>query len=123
MEQLTGVCTRRQQWVKPQDLGIAVGGAGLLLARDLADGRVHVDDETGRQGHGAPCAPHLADDRLELADVTEGERPQEGAQGRRRHDPVREDRFGRTGAQHVSVVDVSGAGDHGVDDGEHLASR
>ncbi len=50
MEHLTGVGMRCQQWVQPQDLGVAVGRTHLLLARHLADGRVHVDDETGRQG-------------------------------------------------------------------------
>ena len=80
MEQLTGVCARRQQWVEPQDLGVAIGGTGLLLARHLADGRVHVDDETGRQGHGAPGAPqHFIDHRLELADMAEDEGPKERA--------------------------------------------
>jgi len=92
------------------------------LPADLADGRVHVDNEASREGHGAPGSPeHLADDRFELADMAEGEGPKERPERRRYHDPVTEDPFGCTGPQHVGVVDEGGAGDHGVNEGEHLA--
>ena len=59
---------------------------------------------------------------VELAQVTEGEAPQERAERRRRHHPMSQDLIAGPGAQHVGVVDVAGPGHHGVYQGEHLAS-
>jgi hypothetical protein len=57
----------------------------------------------------------------ELADVAEGERAQERAQGGGGHHPVAEDLAGGAGAQYVGVVDAVAAGDHRLGQGEQLA--
>ena len=68
-------------------------------------------------------AQGLADHPLELTDVAEGERAQEGPERRGRHHPVLEHLGARSGAQHVGVVDVAGPGHHGMDERQDLASR
>jgi len=71
-----------------------------------------------------PCPPQdLADDGLELADVAEGEGPQERAQRRGRHHPERQHRLGAAAAQHVGVIDVGAPGHDGVHQAQHLAAR
>ncbi len=65
----------------------------------------------------------LADDGFELADVAEGEGPQERAERRRSHHPEGQDPCRAARAEDVDVVDVAGAGHHGVDKGHHLAAR
>jgi hypothetical protein len=51
---------------------------------------------------------------VELADVAEGERAQEGAQRRWRQDPVAQHLSGLGGAEQVGVVDAVTAGHHRV---------
>lgn len=65
----------------------------------------------------------LGEDGVQLADMTEGESPQERAQGGRCHHPVRKHRLGGTGSQHVGVVDVAATRHHGVHQGQYLATR
>jgi len=55
--------------------------------------------------------------------MAEGEAAQERAYGRGGEHPVAHHRSGVTAAQHVGVVDVVSAGDHGIDQGEGLCSR
>lgn len=83
---------------------------------------VEVDHQPVGQHHERPGpAQDLGQHTVELAQVAEGEPPQERAQGRGRHHRVAEDPSGRSCPQQIDVVDVSGAGRHGVDQGEHLA--
>ena len=66
-----------------EPMRVAVAGALLLIAIDLADETVDVDDEpfSTRAGSGGP-RPLKADrqDTVELADMTERERAQKRAQ-------------------------------------------
>ena len=126
MEDLSGGGQGGQDRVVAELLGVAIGGTVLLLAVDLVDGRVDVDDEafvTRSRPERPRGAEGLADDPLELADVAEGERAQEGPERRRRHHPMREDLGARSSAQHVGVVDVAGPGHHGMHQGQDLAPR
>jgi hypothetical protein len=126
VEHLTGVGPAGQDGVVAEHLGVAERRSLLVVALDLTDGRVHVDHQPGRARAGAERprpAQHLTHHRLELADMSEGERPQECAERRGRHHPVGHHPLGATRAQHVGVVDVGGARHHGVDQGEHLAPR
>jgi hypothetical protein len=110
--------------VVAQDLGVAEGGTGLVGTDHLADGGVDVDDQAALPGAGAlgpGSLQHLAHHRFELADMAEGEGPQEGAQRGGGHDPMPEHRLGGAAAQHIGVVDVGAAGDDGVHQGQHLA--
>lgn len=78
MEHLTGISPRREQRVIPEPAGVAVRGAVLGLAVHLTDRRVHVDRHRlgGGPGTASPgTADRLGDHLVELADVTEGERP------------------------------------------------
>lgn len=73
-------------------------GAVLGLARHLTDRRVHLDRHRlgGRPGTASPAtADRLGDHLVELADVTEGERPQEGAPRGGGHDTEWQHRLGR----------------------------
>ena len=65
----------------------------------------------------------LCEDPVQLPDVTEGEGSQKDPERRRRHHPVTEDFFSRSRSQHVGVIDVRRPCDHGVDQGEDLATR
>jgi len=117
---------RGQDRVVAELLGVPVGGTVLLLVADLVDGRVDIDDEAlvtwsraERPGGGERLTDHL----FQLADMAEGERPQERAQRGRRHHLVLEHLCGRSCAQHVGMVDVAGAGHHGVHQRQDLPSR
>ena len=69
----------------------------LGLAAHLADGGVEVDDELlgpRPRPEGPRPAQGFGEHPVELADVAEGEGPQERAQGGGRHHPVTEDRPG-----------------------------
>jgi hypothetical protein len=59
--------------------------------------------------------------RLELTDVAETERAQERPERGGGHHPVGQYGGRRPGPQHVGVVDVGGAGHHGVHQGQDLA--
>ena len=126
MEDLTGLGPHRHQRVVAEDVRVAVGGALLQLAVDLADGRVEIDHHpigarTGPQRPGP--SDRLGDHLVELADVSEGEGPQERAERRRRHHPKRQNLLRRSGAQAIDVVDVGRSGQDRRHQGEHLAAR
>jgi hypothetical protein len=126
MEDLTGLGPHRHQRVVAEDVGVAVGGALLQLAVDLADGRVEIDHHRlgARTGSERPGpSDRLGDHLVELADVSEGEGPQERAQRRRRHDPKRQNLVRRSRAQAIDVVDVGGSGQDRRHQGEHLSPR
>jgi hypothetical protein len=97
-----------------------------VMAVDLADGGVHIHHQrpvagagTRRPRPGKELAGHL----VELADVAERKRPQERPDRRGGHDPMAKHRLGGPAAQQLHVIDAVPAGDHGVDQGEQLASR
>ena len=95
------------------------------LAVDRTDRRVDVDHQRPIAGSGTRRPGPLenpTDDRFELADMPEREGAQERAQRRRRHHPMRQHPSGGTGTEHVGVIDVAGAGDHRVHQGQHLAA-
>lgn len=126
MEHFAGVGPGRQQRVVAQHLRVAESRALLLLPGDLAYGRVDIDDEAPcfRSRSQGPRPPEgLTDDGLELADVTEGEGPQERPQRRGGHDPEWQHPLGAARPQHVGVVDVGSAGHDGVNQRQDLAPR
>ena len=89
--------------------GVAVRGALLVVAVDLADERVDVDDQPPVAGAGArrPRArERLGEHAVELADVPERERAQERAERRRRRTRCPSTSAVRPDAQHVAVVDA-----------------
>jgi hypothetical protein len=126
VQHLAGVSPAGQQRVIAKGPGVAVGGAALVVAVDLADGGVHVDGHRlgPRSGASGPRpGKDLLGGLVELADVAEGERAQERAQGRWRQDSVAQHLSGLGGAEHVGVVDAVTAGHHRMDQGQHLAAR
>jgi hypothetical protein len=106
--------------------GVAVGGATLVVAVDLADGGIQVNGHgpIARAGTGRPRPAHESlGNSVELADVAEGEAAQEGPQRRRGHDAVAEHLGGGPAAQQVGVIDAVRSGDDRMDQGQHLATR
>lgn len=91
MEHLAGIGAGGQQRVVAELSGVAVGGAALVVAVDLADGGVHIDGHRRlvRSGTSGPRpGKDLLGGLVELADVAEGERTQERAQRRWRQHPM-----------------------------------
>jgi hypothetical protein len=86
VEDLTGVGSSGTQGVLAECLGVAAGGTLLLLAVDLFDGAVDVDGHRGF-ARSSPEGPgpnqQLLTQRIEQAGVSEGEGPQERAEGGR----------------------------------------
>ena len=126
MEDLTGGRPHGEQRVVAEDLGVAIGRALLRLAVHLDDGRIQVDrhrvrTRTRPERPGPP--DRLGDHLVELADVAEGEGPQERAERGGRHDPERQNPPCRPGTQAIRVVDVARPGEDRRDQGQHLASR
>jgi hypothetical protein len=126
VQHLPGVSPGGQQRVVAEHSGVAVGGALLGLAVDFTDRRVQIDRHRSVTGTGAelPGPPdRLADHPIELADVPEGERPQERAQRRRRHHFERQHLVGCSGTQPVGVIDVTPSREDRSHQSEHLAAR
>ena len=91
---------------------------------DLDDGVVEVDQDAAVDPGQHRCAlvqprQQAGSDRVELADVTEAECPQERPQRRGRVRAV-EDRAHRAVAQQRHVIDAVSAGEHPGDQGAHL---
>jgi hypothetical protein len=84
VQHLAGVGAGGQQRMVAEHLGVAVGRPALGVAVDLADGGVHIDGDRLLGGAG-PSGPRAGEQGLghavELADVAEGERAQERADG------------------------------------------
>src|ERR1019366_5276800 len=109
VEHLPGECPSGQDRVVAELLRVSVAGSVFGFATHLTDGGVDVDDDLlgprarperpgPAQGFGEHC--------VELADVSEGEGPEERAQGGGRHHPMTKHRPGGARAQHVGVIDV-----------------
>ena len=80
MQDLSRAGPHGHDGVVAEHLGVAIGGPGLGLAVDLANGGVDIDHQAGqaRPGPQRPCpAQALGDDGVQLADMAETERPQE----------------------------------------------
>jgi len=125
MQQLAGVGPAGQQRVVAKPVGVAVGGPTLGVAVDLAHRRIDIDHQLlgARAGAGGPGSGQQGlGDLVELADVAEGERPQERAQRGGGHHPMPEDLLGAPGPQQAGVVDGVAGGHHRVQQGQHLAA-
>jgi len=126
VQDLAGLGARGQQRVVAEHFGVAVGGALLEPAADLAEKRVDVDHQSVRAGAG-PGPPgaseRLAEHAVELAHVTEGESAQEGAERRGSHHPMAKDLARRARAQQVAVVDRVRPGEDRMHEAHHLAPR
>jgi hypothetical protein len=117
---------RGQQSVEATHSGIAEPNALLAMPVDLDDGVVDIEQCVPRVGGGwtgvpnhQPGEPGQRDqepggDRVELADVTEGEGPQERSQGRGGVG-AGEDPAHPAVSQQRHVIDRVGAGDHASD--------
>ena len=88
----------------------------VIAASRMAGGAAQQAGERGQ------CAQEPGVDRVELADMTEGEHPQERAQRRRGVRPG-EHPSHPTMSQHVHVIDGICAGDHPADQGGDLQPR
>ena len=76
VEDLAGLCTRANQWVVAEDLGVAEGGALLVVSVHRTDRRVDVDGHrlgTGPRAERPRPGEHRLGDLVELADVAEAE--------------------------------------------------
>jgi hypothetical protein len=125
VQHLAGVGPSGQQGVVAEPVSVAVAGALLVVATDLADGGVHIHGQRPVAGPGARRprpGEDLAGHLVELTDVAEREAAQPGPNGGGRHHPVPEHAGGRPAAQQLYVVDAVPARDHGVDHGEQLRS-
>jgi hypothetical protein len=83
-EHLAGVGPGGQQRVVAEGVGVAVGGALVVVAVDLAHGGVQVHGHrpiTGTPAGRPRAREQLLAQPVELADVAEGEGAQEGPQG------------------------------------------
>ena len=95
------------------------------MAVDLAHRRIEVHRQLlcARTGTGGPgSAQQGLGDAVELANVAEGERPQERAQGRGRHHPMPEDLLGAPRPEDIGVIDRVATGHHRVQQGQHLTA-
>src|SRR5215211_6011039 len=106
--------------------GVAVGRALLVVAVDLADSGVGINGQRAVPGSGA-CLPRPGQrglgEPVQLADVAEGERAQEGPDGGGGHHPVAKHAGAGPRAQHLDVVDTVPTGNQAVDHSQDLAAR
>ncbi len=126
VQRLPGVGARGQQRVVPVELGVAVGGALLVVAADLTDEAVDVDHQpaVARAGAGLPGPlDRPAQQRVELADVPERQRAQERAERRWRGDPAAQQPARPARPQHAGVVDAVGPEHHREQQRHDLTSR
>jgi hypothetical protein len=111
MKDLTGPGAGREQRVIAEDLGVAVRGALFVMAVNLRDRRIDIDHEILARRGPATQVPHPFQDPvrdgIELADMTERERPQERPDRRRGHHPQRQHPLRRPRPQDVDVINVS----------------
>ena len=126
VQDLAGVGSGGQQGVVAELAGVAVGGALFGLAVHLTDRRIQIDCHrpVAWADPEAPRTPdRLGDHRVELADMPEGEGPQERAQRGGRHHLERQHLARRARPQLVGVIDVRPASEDRRHQREHLAAR
>src|ERR1039458_8899253 len=102
VEDLARVCTRAEQWVVAEHLGVTERGTLFVVPVHGADRRVDVDGHrlgTGPRAKRPRPGEHRLGELVELADVAEAESPEEGPERGRRHHLVGENFRGRTGTQ------------------------
>ena len=124
MQNLAGVRPGGEEGMVPEHPGVAVARPALAVPVDLAHRGIQIDRHGGlsRSRPGGPGpAKRCGHDLVQLADVAEGERAQEGPEGGGGHGAVRQDRLGVAGAQHVGIVDRVPAEDHRLHEGHDLA--
>ena len=124
-QDLAGPRAGRHQRVIAEPFRVAVRGALFVFAVNLTDRRVQIHDQRPVAGAGAsgPRPPERsAQHGVELADVTERERPQEAAHCGGGHHLERQHPLGCPGPQHVDVIDVGRPGEHRRDQRQHLAT-
>jgi hypothetical protein len=124
VEHLAGIGPSRKQRVVTEDPGVAVAGALLVVAFDLTDRRVDVEDETVLWP-GPQCprpSQGLRDHLVELTDMAKSKGPKEYAECGRCHHPVGKHGFGRPGTEHLDMVDVAGSRHDRVHEAQHLAT-
>ena len=110
----------------PELARVAVRGAVFVFAVHLTHRRVEIDCHWigARSRAEAPRAPQrFADHPVELADMTERERPQERPQRRGSHHPEPQHSLRRPRAQHVRVIDMRTAREDRRDQRQHFAAR
>ena len=126
VQDFAGLGPGGQQRVVAALAGVTERGSLLGVTVNLDDGGVHVDGQRAIAGAGTgrprPTQSDISN-AVELADMTEGERPQERAHRRRRHGPVRKDLRRRSRPEHVDVGDEVPAGGHRGHQGQQLAAR
>ena len=109
MDDVAGAGDHREQRVIAANVVVGELGSALLgQPIGLANARVHIDGDRrlARAGARRPGpAQHLAGHLVQLAGVTPGETPQEGADRRRSQHRMPQHRLGGTRSQHVAVVD------------------
>jgi hypothetical protein len=126
VQDLAGAGASGQDRVIAATAGVAKPGALLVIAMNLTDKRININNQPVAAGAGAgrPRARQaVGQDAIELADMPERERAQKRAQRRGRRDTVAEHRRGLARAQDVAVLDAVGPQRHGADHGHDLAPR
>jgi hypothetical protein len=126
MQDLTGACPAREQWVIPALLGVPETDSLLLAAVRLPDETVDIDNETliTRTGARPPRTRQcLCQYAVELAHVTEGERPQKRPERGGRRQPATQETSGATRSQQLAVIDRVSTEQHREDQRHYLAAR
>ena len=93
MKDLACICTRAEQWVVTEDVGVTEGGTLLVVPVHGTNRRVDVDDHrlgTWPRAKRPRPGEHRLGNLVELADVAEAESPEEGPERRWRHHLVGE---------------------------------
>jgi len=124
MQHLAAVGAGGQQRMVAESVGVAVAGALLVVAMHLADGGVHIHHQRPIAGSGARRprpGEELAGHLVELADVPEGKRAQEGPNRRWGHDLVAEHAVGGSRAQQLHIIDAVPARHQRVHQRQQLA--
>jgi hypothetical protein len=105
---------------------VAVSGALFGVTVHLTDRRVQIDHHVGVAGtstRGPRVRQQSGSNGVELADEPERERSQERPDRRWCHHLERQHRLGRTGTQHVDMINVGRTGDHRCDQCAEFAAR
>jgi len=101
--------------VIPVLVGVPIAGTLLVIAIDLTNERINIHNEPIVAWSGA-CRPRppeaVSEYSVELADVPEGERPQERPERRRSRHSMAQHRPCLARAKHVTIIDAVHAERH-----------